>query len=173
MITCRNVGQGVLDGSNLPPSGLMKAVIQRVESASVNTDGIEISRIGAGLLVLLGVEKGDSEKDADYLLDKMIQLRIFEDDGGKMNRSLLDVSGELLVVSQFTLLADCRRGRRPSFTDAAEPEIATRLYEYLLSKAREKVAKVGQGQFQAMMKVGLVNDGPVTILLDSRRQESK
>ncbi len=151
----------------------MKAVIQRVDSASVSIDGNEISRIGGGLLVLVGVEKGDSEKDADFLLDKMIQLRIFEDDGGKMNLSLLDISGELLVVSQFTLLADCRKGRRPSFTDAAEPEIATRLYEYLLTRAREKVAKVGQGQFQAMMKVGLVNDGPVTILLDSRRQESK
>jgi len=147
----------------------MKAVIQRVDSASVSIEGIEISRIGAGLLVLLGVEKGDGEKDADFLLDKMIQLRIFEDGEGKMNLSLLDVSGELLVVSQFTLLADCRKGRRPSFTDAAEPATATRLYEYMLSKAREKVTKVGQGQFQAMMNVGLVNHGPVTILLDSRR----
>jgi D-tyrosyl-tRNA(Tyr) deacylase len=147
----------------------MKAVIQRVDSASVSIDGIEISRIGAGLLVLLGVEKGDGEKDADFLLDKMIHLRIFEDDEGKMNLSLLDVSGELLVVSQFTLLADCRKGRRPSFTDAAEPAAATKLYEYMLSKAREKVTQVGQGQFQAMMKVGLVNHGPVTILLDSRK----
>ena len=151
----------------------MKAVIQRVDSASVSIDGIEISRIGAGLLVLLGVEKGDGEKDADFLLDKMIHLRIFEDDKGKMNLSLLDVSGELLVVSQFTLLADCRKGRRPSFTDAAEPATATKLYEYVLSKAREQVNKVGQGQFQAMMKVGLVNHGPVTILLDSRREEKR
>ena len=147
----------------------MKAVIQRVDSASVSIDGIEISRIGAGLLVLLGVEKGDGEKDADFLLDKMIQLRIFEDDEGKMNLSLLDVSGELLVVSQFTLLADCRKGRRPSFTDAADPAAATKLYEYMLSMAREKVTKVGQGQFQAMMMVGLVNHGPGTMLLDSRR----
>jgi D-aminoacyl-tRNA deacylase len=147
----------------------MKAVIQRVDSASVSIDGIEISRIGAGLLVLLGVEKGDGEKDADFLLDKMIHLRIFEDGEGKMNLSLLDVSGELLVVSQFTLLADCRKGRRPSFTDAAEPATATKLYEYMLSKAREKVTRVGQGQFQAMMNVELVNHGPVTILLDSRR----
>jgi D-aminoacyl-tRNA deacylase len=147
----------------------MKAVIQRVETASVRIDGNEISRISGGLLVLLGVEKGDSEKDADFLLDKIIHLRIFEDGEGKMNLSLLDISGELLVVSQFTLLADCRKGRRPSFTDAAEPESATRLYEYMLSRAREKVVKVGQGQFQATMKVGLVNDGPVTILLDSRR----
>ena len=148
----------------------MKAVIQRVDTASVSIGGNEISRIGGGLLVLLGVEKGDSEKDADFLLDKISHLRIFEDGEGKMNLSLLDISGELLVVSQFTLLADCRRGRRPSFTDAAEPELATKLYEYMLSKAREKVTKVGQGRFQAMMKVGLVNDGPVTILLDSRRQ---
>ncbi len=147
----------------------MKAVIQRVDNASVSVEGSEISRIGAGLLVLLGVEKGDCEKDADFLIDKIIHLRIFEDDEGKMNRSLADISGELLVVSQFTLLADCRKGRRPSFTDAADPEQATRLYEYLLSKAREKVRQVGQGRFQAMMKIGLVNNGPVTILLDSKR----
>lgn len=147
----------------------MKAVIQRVENASVSVEGSEISRIGAGLLVLLGVEKGDVEKDADFLLDKIIHLRIFEDGEGKMNRSLADMSGELLVVSQFTLLADCRKGRRPSFTDAADPAQATRLYEYMLSRAKEKLPRVGQGQFQAMMKVTLVNDGPVTILLDSRR----
>jgi D-tyrosyl-tRNA(Tyr) deacylase len=151
----------------------MKAVIQRVDTASVSIGGNEISRIGGGLLVLLGVEKGDSEKDADFLLDKISHLRIFEDGEGKMNLSLLDISGELLVVSQFTLLADCRKGRRPSFTDAAEPAMAAKLYDYMLSKAREKVTKVEQGQFQAMMKVGLVNDGPVTILLDSRRQEAR
>lgn len=147
----------------------MKAVIQRVDSASVSVRGSEISRIGAGLLVLLGVEKGDSEKDADFLLDKIIHLRIFEDGEGKMNRSLVDFSGELLVVSQFTLLADCRKGRRPSFTNAADPAQATALYEYMLSRAKEKLLKVGQGQFQASMKVELVNSGPVTILLDSRR----
>lgn len=147
----------------------MKAVIQRVDSASVSVGGSEISRIGAGLLVLLGVEKGDSEKDADFLLDKIIHLRIFEDGEGKMNHSLVDISGELLVVSQFTLLADCRKGRRPSFTDAADPAQATALYEYMLSRAKEKLQKVGQGQFQASMKVELVNSGPVTILLDSRR----
>ena len=147
----------------------MKAVIQRVENASVSVEGSEVSRIGAGLLVLLGVEKGDSEKDADFLLDKIIHLRIFEDGEGKMNRSLADVSGELLVVSQFTLMADCRKGRRPSFTDAADPAQAARLYEYMLSRAQEKIPRVGQGQFQAMMKVTLVNDGPVTILLESRR----
>jgi D-tyrosyl-tRNA(Tyr) deacylase len=147
----------------------MKAVIQRVDRASVSVDGNEVSRIGGGLLVLLGVEKGDSEKDADFLLDKITHLRIFEDGEGKMNLSLLDISGELLVVSQFTLLADCRKGRRPSFTDAADPATAAMLYEYMLVKAKEKLSKVGQGQFQAMMKVGLVNNGPVTILLDSRR----
>jgi D-aminoacyl-tRNA deacylase len=151
----------------------MKAVIQRVDSASVRIDENEVSRIGRGLLVLVGVEKGDVEKDADFLLDKIIHLRIFEDGEGKMNFSLLDISGELLVVSQFTLLADCRRGRRPSLMEAAEPERATKLYEYMLSKAKEKVPKVAQGRFQAMMKVELVNDGPVTILLDSRRQEAR
>jgi D-tyrosyl-tRNA(Tyr) deacylase len=147
----------------------MRAVIQRVNFASVTIDGDEVSRIDGGLLVLLGVEKGDTEKDADILLDKVIHLRIFEDVEGKMNRSLLDISGQLLVVSQFTLLADCRKGRRPSFTDAAEPALAATLYEYVLSKAGERVTKVGQGRFQATMKVALVNDGPVTILLDSRR----
>ena len=147
----------------------MKAVIQRVDSASVSVGGAEIARIGAGLVVLLGVEKGDDEKDADFLLDKIIHLRIFEDGEGKMNRSLADIAGELLVVSQFTLLADCRKGRRPSFTDAADPEQAETLYQYLLSRAREKIPRVAAGRFQAMMKVGLVNDGPVTILLDSRR----
>ncbi len=147
----------------------MKAVIQRVDSASVSVGGTEIARIGAGLVVLLGVEKGDSEKDADFLLDKILHLRIFEDGDGKMNRSLADTAGELLVVSQFTLLADCRKGRRPSFTDAAEPAQAETLYRYVLSRARERVPRVAAGQFQAMMKVALVNDGPVTILLDSRR----
>jgi len=147
----------------------MKAVIQRVESASVSVGGAEIARIGAGLVVLLGVEKGDDEKDADFLLDKIIHLRIFEDGEGKMNRSLAETAGELLVVSQFTLLADCRKGRRPSFTDAAEPAQAETLYRHVLSRAREKIPRVAAGQFQAMMKVALVNDGPVTILLDSRR----
>jgi len=147
----------------------MKAVIQRVDSASVSVGGSEIARIGAGLLVLLGVEKGDDERDADFLLDKIIHLRIFEDGEGKMNRSLADIAGELLVVSQFTLLADCRKGRRPSFTDAADPAQAEKLYRYMLTRAGEKIPRVAAGQFQAMMKVGLVNDGPVTILLDSRR----
>lgn len=169
MLPCHNDRQGVPNGRSLPPCGLMKAVIQRVDSASVSVDGHEMSRIGAGLLVLLGVERGDDERDADFLLDKIIHLRIFEDSDGKMNRSLADIAGELLVVSQFTLLADCRKGRRPSFADAAEPSEAERLYGYVLARAREKLPRVGEGRFRAMMKVSLVNDGPVTILLDSRR----
>lgn len=169
MLTCRNDRQGVPNGRSLPPCGLMKAVIQRVDNASVSVDGSEMSRIGAGLLVLLGVERGDDERDADFLLDKIIHLRIFEDSEGKMNRSLADIAGELLVVSQFTLLADCRKGRRPSFADAADPAEAERLYGYVLSRAKEKLPRVGEGRFRAMMKVSLVNDGPVTILLDSRR----
>ena len=169
MLTCRNDRQGVPNGRSLPPCGLMKAVIQRVDNASVSVDGSEMSRIGAGLLVLLGVERGDDERDADFLLDKIIHLRIFEDSEGKMNRSLADIAGELLVVSQFTLLADCRKGRRPSFADAADPAEAERLYGYVLPRAKEKLPRVGEGRFRAMMKVSLVNDGPVTILLDSRR----
>lgn len=146
----------------------MRTVIQRVDSAKVRVDGQEISSIGRGILILLGAEKGDSEKDADYLLDKIANLRIFEDTEGKMNLSLLDISGSMLVVSQFTLLADCRKGRRPSFGDAAEPEPANELYEYFIKEAEGKVDVVKAGKFQAMMKVELVNDGPVTIILDSR-----
>src|SRR5512136_1604506 len=147
----------------------MRCVVQRVDRARVVIQGQLISTIGKGILVFLGIEKGDNFRDADFLLERIIHLRIFEDSEGKMNLSLLDTSGDMLVVSQFTLLADCRKGRRPSFTDAAEPETASKLYEYMLSKAREKVTKVGHGQFHAMMKVGLVSHGPVTILLDSRR----
>ena len=147
----------------------MRTVIQRVDSAKVSVDGQEISSIGRGILILLGAEKGDGKKDADYLLDKMTNLRIFEDTEGKMNLSLLDISGSMLVVSQFTLLADCRKGRRPSFGGAAEPESASELYEYFIKEAEGKVGVVKAGKFQAMMKVELVNDGPVTILLDSRQ----
>jgi len=145
----------------------MRAVLQRVDSSRVVVAGREISKTGKGLLVLLGVEKGDGKKDADSLLDKIIYLRIFEDRNGKMNQSLLDIGGELQIVSQFTLLADCRKGRRPSFTNAAEPEEARRLYDYFVSRASEKITRVGQGEFQAMMKVELINDGPVTLLLES------
>jgi D-tyrosyl-tRNA(Tyr) deacylase len=148
----------------------MRAVIQRVESSRVVVAGREISKTGRGLLVLLGVEKGDGKKEADSLLDRMIHLRIFEDADGKMSRSLIDIGGELQIVSQFTLLADCRKGRRPSFSAAAEPGEARHLYDYFVSKASEKVCKVGQGEFQAMMKVELVNDGPVTIFLESRKE---
>jgi D-tyrosyl-tRNA(Tyr) deacylase len=147
----------------------MRTVIQRVETARVIVEDREIAKIGKGLLVLLGVEKCDTREDAEVLLDKIVHLRIFEDPDGKMNLSLLDVSGDLLVVSQFTLLADCRKGRRPSFTTAAEPETAKLYYEYFVEKARSKVERVETGEFQAMMKVELVNDGPVTILLDSRK----
>jgi len=146
----------------------MKAVIQRVDYSNVTVAGDTAGAIDRGMLVLLGVAKGDTEKDAEYLVDKIVNLRIFEDGDGKMNLSLLDIAGEMLVVSQFTLLADCRKGRRPSFVNAGEPELAERLYEYFMRKARQKVAKVAAGRFQAMMKIELVNNGPVTIILESR-----
>ncbi|HKQ03687.1 MAG TPA: D-aminoacyl-tRNA deacylase [Blastocatellia bacterium] len=147
----------------------MRAVVQRVTSAKVEVDDRTVGEIGAGLLVLLGVARDDGEADADYLADKIIGLRIFRDDEGKMNRSLTDTSGAMLVVSQFTLYGDTRKGRRPSYIDAAEPERANALYEYFVSRARAQDIKVETGVFQAMMQVSLVNDGPVTILLDSRK----
>ncbi len=148
----------------------VRAVIQRVDFSSVDVAGRgKVSRTGRGLLALLGVERGDQQTDADSLLDKMIHLRIFEDAEGKMNLSLLDIGGDLMVVSQFTLLADCRKGRRPSFTEAAEPGVARSLYDYFVQKATLQVGTVGTGEFQAAMKVALVNDGPVTIILDSRK----
>jgi len=145
----------------------MRALIQRVDGASIIVDQKEISRIDQGVLVLLGVGRNDTKEDAEYLLDKIINLRIFEDAAGKMNLSLLETGGEMLVVSQFTLWADCRKGRRPSFTNAAEPQTARSLYRYFVETARARMDRVQEGEFQAMMKVGLVNDGPVTILLDS------
>jgi D-tyrosyl-tRNA(Tyr) deacylase len=147
----------------------MRAVLQRVESASVTVSCRLISEIGRGILVYLGVEESDGEADADYLLEKIVNLRIFEDDQGKMNLSLLQVDGEMLVVSQFTLLGDSRSGRRPSFTKAKKPEEARALYDYMVSKARKKVRLVGEGEFQAMMTVLSANNGPVTMLLDSKR----
>lgn len=147
----------------------MRAVIQRVSRAKVSVGGETTGEIGRGILVLLGVSRDDAEKEADFLLDKILNLRIFEDGDGKMNLSLPDVDGELLVVSQFTLYGDARKGRRPSFIEAAAPERANELYEYFLSQARKKLAKVEAGRFQAMMDVELVNDGPVTILLDSSK----
>jgi D-tyrosyl-tRNA(Tyr) deacylase len=147
----------------------MRCVVQRVDRARVIVDEQIISSIGKGALVFLGIEKGDSYGDADFLLEKIIHLRIFEDSQGKMNLSLLETSGEILIVSQFTLLADCRKGRRPSFISAEEPEEAKRLYDYFISMARGRIDHVGTGEFQAMMKIEAVNDGPVTMLLDSRK----
>ena len=145
----------------------MKAVIQRVTEANVTVDDTVVSRIDMGLMVLLGIADGDTEKDADFLLEKIINLRIFEDEQGKMNISLLDVKGELLVVSQFTLLGDCRKGRRPSYVQAAPPEKANALYEYFIRRAKESGVETKSGVFQAMMAVSLVNYGPVTLILET------
>ncbi len=147
----------------------MRAVVQRVSRAKVTVASEITGEIGRGLLVLLGVAGSDSEQDAEYLVEKIINLRIFEDADDKMNLSLLDIKGELLVVSQFTLYGDTRRGRRPSFIDAAPPEEANQLYEYFVAKAGQQIPKVETGRFQAMMDVELVNDGPVTIMLDSEK----
>ncbi len=147
----------------------MRAVVQRVKESSVKTGGAIVGRIGAGLLVLLGVAKGDRRKDADYLVNKIAHLRIFEDDHGKMNRSLLETGGQMLVVSQFTLLGDCRKGRRPSFVAAADPDAASMLYTYFVEQARSLGIEVETGRFQALMEVSLVNDGPVTLVLESQR----
>jgi len=146
----------------------MRAVIQRVTRASVTVDDKIVGQIGKGLLVLMGISREDSEKDIDYLVEKIVNLRIFDDESGKMNLSLLDMGGEMLAVSQFTLYGDTRRGRRPSYIDAAAPEAANELYEQFVRKAA-KFVKVETGIFQAMMQVELVNDGPVTILVDSSK----
>jgi D-tyrosyl-tRNA(Tyr) deacylase len=148
----------------------MRAVLQRVARASVTVDGKVIRQIGRGLVVLLGVEQDDTDADAHQLADKSIQLRVFDDADGKMNLALSDVRGEMLVVSQFTLLGDCRKGRRPSFIDAAAPELAERLYETFVAAVGVQGIPVATGKFRAMMQVELVNDGPVTILLDSRKR---
>ena len=145
----------------------MRAVVQRVKQSTVTTDNEILGQIGSGLLFLLGVARGDTAKDADYLANKIINLRIFEDEDRKMNRSLLETGGELLAVSQFTLLADCRKGRRPSFIEAAEPEKATDLYEKFVNAVRAKGVAVQTGRFRAMMEVALINDGPVTIIIES------
>lgn len=147
----------------------MRAVLQRVSQAGVTVADEKISSIGAGLLILLGVELGDDEKAADYLAEKVAGLRIFEDEAGKMNLSVGDIGGELLVVSQFTLLADCRKGRRPGFSQAALPAVAEPLCDYFVGQLKKLGLPVQTGQFQADMAVDLVNDGPVTILLDSQR----
>ena len=144
----------------------MKFVIQRVLRASVTVDGEMIGRIGKGYLVLIGIGREDSEADADRLVDKMVRLRIFEDENGKTNRSLSDVNGSLLRVSQFTLYADCKKGNRPSFAFSGAPEEAKRLYDYITARCRERVADTQTGRFGADMKVELVNDGPFTIILE-------
>jgi D-aminoacyl-tRNA deacylase len=146
----------------------VKAVIQRVTSAGVDVAGETVGRIGRGLLVLLGVEKGDGERDADRMAEKVVNLRIFEDDSGKMNLALMEAGGSLLVVSQFTLAGNCAKGRRPSFDTAASPVEAKRLYEYFVTMLREMGVTTETGVFQAMMAVSLVNDGPVTFILESR-----
>lgn len=145
----------------------MRALIQRVSGASVAVDGETVGKIGRGLLVLLGVGKDDREADANLLADKVANLRILDDEAGKMNLSTLDVQGEVLAVSQFTLFADSRRGRRPSYIGAAPPEEAKRLYEYFMDRLRSSGISVQAGRFQAMMDVELVNSGPVTIWLDT------
>ncbi len=146
----------------------MRLVIQRVSQAKVTVQGKEVGAIGPGLSLFLGVAKGDTEEDSTYLVQKSVDLRIFEDDEGKFNRTLLDVGGEALVVSQFTLYGDCTKGRRPSFSHAASPEEAERLYQQFVQKLREKGPRVATGQFQAKMEVSLVNSGPVTFIIDSK-----
>ena len=147
----------------------MRAVVQRVSEASVRVDDKVVGQIGAGLLVLLGVGHDDTQAEGDYLADKILNMRIFPDETGQMNLSVLDTRGELLAVSQFTLLADTRRGRRPGYSAAAPPEEANRLYRAFVERLRESGLRVEEGVFRAMMDVGLVNRGPVTILLDSKK----
>jgi len=147
----------------------MRAVVQRVTRASVTVDHKIVGEIGNGLVVLLGIARDDAEKDAEYLVEKIAALRIFDDESGRMNRSVTDVHGGVLIVSQFTLYGDVRRGLRPSWLDAAPPEIAEQLYDFFVAQARKLFGRVATGSFRAMMLLELVNDGPVTILLDSRK----
>ena len=151
-------------------SRAVRAVVQRASEASVRVDGEVVGRIGPGLVVLLGVGKDDADRDADVLADKVLNLRVFPDEAGQMNRSVLDVGGGLLVISQFTLMGDTRKGRRPSYIEAAAPDEANRLYEHFVGRLRPSGLEVATGVFRAMMDVALVNQGPVTILLDSRKQ---
>ncbi len=144
----------------------MRLVIQKVKNAKVDIDGKTVSSIGKGLLVLLGVTHEDTKETVDYLVKKLCKLRVFEDENGKMNLSIKDVEGKLLIVSQFTLYADCSRGNRPSFVNAAKPDFANELYEYFCEKCKEEQIKVQKGIFGADMKVSLLNDGPVTIILE-------
>lgn len=162
--------EGARKGILKPPlkGSQVKAVVQRVTTCEVRVCDQTVGRIGPGLLVLLGVSTSDDEADADYLADKITHLRIFQDGVGKMNCSLVDTGGEMLIVSQFTLLGDCRKGRRPSFVQAAEPEKAKRLYDCFVNRIRLNGISVATGQFQAMMAVSLVNDGPVTLIVESK-----
>jgi len=148
----------------------VKALLQRVSRASVTVGGEEVGKIGRGLVALIGVADGDTEKDAQYVISKVVNLRIFTDAQDKFNLSALDISGELLLVSQFTLLADTRKGRRPSFDKAAPPDLAERLFDYCVGLARESRLKVATGRFQAHMQVEIHNDGPVTIMVDSKEK---
>lgn len=147
----------------------MRAVVQRVKKSQVVVNGTVVGSINKGILVLLGVGREDTEEDLKWLVDKVVNLRIFEDDEGKMNKSVKDVNGEILVVSQFTLYGDCRRGRRPSFTQAAPPEKGKLFYEKFIELLKEEKVKVENGVFGAKMEVHLINDGPVTILIDSKK----
>src|SRR5947209_15985397 len=147
----------------------MRAVVQRVTRASVTVGHEIVGEIGNGLVVLLGIARDDTEKDAEYLVEKIAALRIFDDESGRMNRSVSEVHGGVLIVSQFTLYGDVRRGLRPSWIDAAPPEIAEPLYQFFVEQSRTRISEVATGSFRAMMQVELVNDGPVTILLDSRK----
>jgi D-tyrosyl-tRNA(Tyr) deacylase len=148
----------------------MRAVVQRVTRAKVTVENEPIGEIKSGLVVLLGVARGDSEADAEYLAAKIVSLRIFDDEAGKMNRSVKDIDGGMLVISQFTLYGDVRRGLRPSWIEAAAPELAKPLYEFFIGQARKLLTEVASGSFRSLMQVELINDGPVTILLDSRKQ---
>ncbi|MEW6725412.1 D-aminoacyl-tRNA deacylase [Desulforudis sp. 1088] len=148
----------------------MRAVVQRVEKGSVQVGGKTVAAIGPGMVILLGVGREDQVDDALFLADKIVGLRIFEDGQGKLNRSVIETGGEILVVSQFTLYGDCRKGRRPSFTAAAEPGKAVKLYEAFASRCEELGVRTARGQFREHMRVEIINDGPVTLLLDSRRE---
>lgn len=147
----------------------MRAVVQRVTKASVKVEGEIIGQIAKGLMVLLGIEDSDTEEDLRYLADKVVNLRIFEDLEGKMNLSLIDIAGELLVISQFTLYGDCRKGRRPSFINAGKPEFAEEMYKKYVSECKKVITKVETGRFQADMDVELINNGPVTLIIDSKK----
>jgi D-tyrosyl-tRNA(Tyr) deacylase len=147
----------------------MRVVIQRVKSAFINVGSETVGKIGKGLLVLLAIATSDNIDGAEYLADKTVNLRIFEDENHKMNRSLLDIGGEILVVSQFTLLGDCKKGRRPSFVNAASPDLAEKLYQQFVDCIQQKGVPVKTGRFQAKMEVSLINDGPVTLIIESKR----